>query len=63
MTEAYDPLSYDNLARSVVGALLEKDEGPLPPAEQFEGAGVYASYYHGEFLAYRPIVTRDPTPE
>lgn len=46
MTEAYDPLDYANLARSVVGALLEADSMPLPPTE-FEGPGVYAIYYTG----------------
>ena len=44
MTEPYDPLSYDNLARSVVDALLNTDSKPLPP-DRFEGAGVYAIYY------------------
>jgi hypothetical protein len=40
--QAYDPLDYENLARSVVQALLGGPEGPLPPSEAFEGAGVYA---------------------
>ena len=46
MTEAYDPLDYANLARSVVDALLTADRAPLPPA-QFDGSGVYAIYYTG----------------
>ncbi len=46
MTEAYDPLHYANLARSVVDALLGADITPLPPTE-FDGSGVYAIYYTG----------------
>ena len=51
MTE-YDPLDYDNLARSVVNALLTAAAAPLPP-DRFEGAGVYAIYYRGP-LDYAP---------
>ena len=46
MAEIYDPLSYNNLARSVVNALLSADREPLPP-DQFDGSGVYAIYYNG----------------
>ena len=46
MTEAYDPLEYSNLAKSVVEALLSAELMSLPPAD-FEGAGVYAIYYDG----------------
>ena len=46
MNEAYDPLDYANLARSVVGALLDADTMPMPPAA-FGGSGVYAIYYKG----------------
>lgn len=54
--QAYDPLDYDNLARSIVEALLSGPEAPLPPSETFEGAGVYAIYYHGDFEGYAPLV-------
>jgi hypothetical protein len=53
MTEAYDPLSYENLARSVVGALMEQEPEPLPPSASFDGPGVYAIYYRGKFSAYQ----------
>ncbi len=46
MTKAYDPLEYTNLARSVVGTLLDAETMPLPPSE-FDGSGVYAIYYTG----------------
>lgn len=61
--QAYDPLDYGNLARSVVEALMSQGEGPLPPAEPFEGSGVYAVYYHGDFKAYSRVVkARQPVP-
>lgn len=44
MTKAYDPLDYENLARSVVTALLESVSTALPPTEKFSGSGVYALY-------------------
>jgi hypothetical protein len=54
--QAYDPLDYENLARSVVQALLGGPAEPLPPREAFEGSGVYAIYYHGDFSGYSPVV-------
>ena len=58
--QAYDPLDYDNLARSVVDALLAAEQAASPPSETFEGAGVYAVYYHGSFEGYNSIVNADP---
>ena len=52
---AYNPLDKRNLGVSVADALLAKALGPLPPVEQFIGAGVYAIYYAGDFPAYREI--------
>lgn len=60
--QAYDPLDYENLARSVVEALLGGPEQPLPPSEPFEGAGVYAIYYRGNFEPYSSLVKADPLP-
>ena len=59
---AYDPLDYENLARSVVDALLTAEEESLPPSETFEGAGVYAIYYHGDFEGYHSLVKAEPLP-
>ncbi len=58
----YDPLDYENLARSVVQTLLEGPEKPLPPEESFEGSGVYAIYYHGDFPPYSRLVQANPVP-
>lgn len=58
----YDPLGYANLARSVVEALLSGPEAPIPPAEAFDGTGVYAIYYRGRFDGYAPLVASEPVP-
>ena len=50
----YNPLEKRNLAESAVNALLQQEVHPLPP-EMFEGAGIYAIYYSGDFPAYAPI--------
>lgn len=50
----YNPLDKRNLANSVADALLLRPVGPLPP-EEFEGAGVYAIYYVGDFPPYQKI--------
>jgi hypothetical protein len=54
--QQYDPLDYANLAQSVVQALFEGPEQVLPPSEAFEGSGVYAIYYHGDFPGYARLV-------
>lgn len=54
MADAYDPLDYDNLAKSVVDSLLEVAPVELPP-ERFNGSGVYALYYTGDLDYYRSI--------
>ncbi len=59
MSPVYDPLDYENLARSVVNALMCGDIRDLPPGEDFEGAGVYAIYYAGPFPAYRHVSSPD----
>jgi len=51
----FDPLNKLNLGRSVADAMLEKKVTPLGELAPFEGAGIYAIYYVGEFPAYEPI--------
>lgn len=60
--QAYDPLDYGNLARSVVQALLGGPDVALSPPEPFEGAGVYAIYYHGDFGGYLPRASATTLP-
>jgi len=60
--QAFDPLDYGNLAKSVVQALLDGPEVPLPLDETFDGVGVYAIYYRGDFPAYSSLAKIDPFP-
>lgn len=55
----YNPLDRVNLARSVEITLLQRPCEQLPLAEPFNGAGLYAIYYTGDFRAYRPISADD----
>jgi len=55
MMQAYDPLNYENLARNVVTAMLERPAGPLPPRTAYDGSGVYAIYYGGDFPVYAAL--------
>lgn len=59
MTKAYDPLDYENLARSVVTTLLELPPTVLPPTEKFSGSGVYALYYKGNLHFYSHMSSSD----
>ncbi len=59
MDASYDPLDYDNLAHSVVRALLETPPTELPPAEAFAGSSVYALYYRGELPFYSRVASRE----
>jgi hypothetical protein len=49
---AYNPLAKRELGASVAKSLLEQPLSNLPPNEAFEGAGIYAIYYTGNFPAY-----------
>lgn len=51
----FNPLDKKNLGASVAEALLTRDILPLGRLQQFEGAGIYAIYYTGEFEAYEQV--------
>ncbi len=51
---AFNPLDRVELGRSVGRALLLRPCEALPP-QRFEGAGIYALYYQGNFDAYQPV--------
>ncbi|MCB5177584.1 Eco29kI family restriction endonuclease [Microvirga lenta] len=60
MTEKpYNPLDTKNLGASVAEALLERTVRPLGGLPAFNGAGLYAIYYTGEFPAYQRIAERN----
>ena len=59
MAEAYNPLNKLNLGKSVVEALLVSLPTSLDAVSPFEGAGIYAIYYHGRFEPHLAISADD----
>jgi hypothetical protein len=51
----YNPLDKDHLAENIVREFFKRKLHPLPPAESFAGAGIYALYYRGNYPLYRKI--------
>ena len=51
----YNPLDKRNLGASVAEALLFRMAYPLQALEKFNGAGIYAIYYAGDFKVYQPM--------
>ena len=51
----FNPLAMENLAESIVHALHLQAPVPLALVPEFDGAGVYALYYHGSFPAYKTL--------
>ncbi|MFB3784730.1 MAG: Eco29kI family restriction endonuclease [bacterium] len=48
----YNPLDKRHLGKSVADALLSQEKIPLNEIEPFNGAGIYAIYYRGDFRGY-----------
>lgn len=60
----FNPLDKANLGRAIVEALLGSKPRALSDVAEFQGAGIYAIYYHGRFPAYRALAALnqpDPT--
>ena len=55
----YNPLDKMNLGGSVADAMLESAVHPLSGLEPFNGAGIYAIYYTGNFEAYKPLAKKN----
>jgi hypothetical protein len=53
--EIFNPLDKRNLAKSIANAITSQAPVPLGKLETFDGAGIYALYYLGDFEYYRPI--------
>lgn len=51
----FNPLDKKNLAASVAEALLKSEVHPLSKLPSFNGSGIYAIYYSGDFPAYNKI--------
>ena len=48
----YNPLEKENLGKSVAESLIHQVPIPLGSIERFNGAGIYAIYYTGDFPSY-----------
>lgn len=53
----FNPLDKKNLGASVAEALLTNDVHPLGDIPAFDGAGVYAIYYTGDFASYTRLAS------
>jgi len=51
----FNPLDKRHLGESVAQAMLRQKPTPMARIERFPGAGIYAIYYCGDFLAYEAI--------
>lgn len=55
----YNPLDLSAIAHNIEAVLLQQEPQPMPPEELFQGAGIYAIYYTGDFKAYAAIADED----
>jgi hypothetical protein len=55
----FNPLDKRNLGESVGQAMLRQPVVPMTNLVSFDGAGIYAIYYRGNFPAYRDIAMRN----
>jgi hypothetical protein len=51
----YNPLDKINLGANVADAMLRRQVYPMNSLPQFNGAGIYAIYYTGDFEAYTKL--------
>jgi hypothetical protein len=54
-TEIFNPLDKYNLGVSIADAIFRKEVFPLKELPSFNGAGIYAIYYKGDFPLYKKI--------
>lgn len=62
MADPFNPLDKLNLGKSVVEALLVLPAQSIASITPFDGAGIYAIYYHGGFEPYRAIAEANESP-
>lgn len=55
----FNPLDKKNLGASVVDALLASKVHPLENIPEFNGAGIYAIYYSGNFKTYEKLTKQN----
>ena len=51
----FNPLSFESLSNSIARELSQVPTCPLEDLPRFEGPGIYALYYTGDFPAYAPM--------
>lgn len=51
----YNPLDLTAIAHNIEATLLQQAPQPMPPSKAFQGAGIYAIYYLGDFGPYKPV--------
>jgi hypothetical protein len=51
----FNPLDKRNLGESIAEAIFKREVYPLKDLPSFEGAGIYAIYYKGNFPLYKKI--------
>lgn len=56
LPDEYNPSDLHNLAKQLVDRVLAQPTFPLSTVRPFEGAGVYALYYRGDFPTYAPLI-------
>lgn len=59
MSTPFNPLESHHLGVSVAKALLAQKPVSMEDIQEFEGAGIYAIYYTGDFPAYADSVVRN----
>ncbi|MBE1423977.1 hypothetical protein H4684_000601 [Desulfomicrobium macestii] len=55
----FNPLDKRHLGESVGQAMLQRPAESLSALKPFEGAGIYALYYTGDFPAYAPLAAQN----
>lgn len=51
----FNPLSFESISNSIARELAQVPTCPLDGLPSFEGLGIYALYYTGDFPAYAPM--------
>lgn len=59
MSQHFDPLSYENLGASIARALDDQPVVAMAALQEFDGAGIYALYYDGDFPAYKALADQN----
>ena len=60
-TDQFNPLDKRNLGISIADAIFRQEVYPLKELKPFNGAGVYAIYYNGDFSLYEKISEKNRT--